>query len=158
MINVSNTDVITVNIISYLTKDDISVSTDDLIDCRLCNDDIHVNQPLNYGEFITYQGNNLINASLYLNGNEFVTKRDSNFFTNLQQYMYHSNSIKDGINVYSFALFPELLQPSGYVNMSVYDKIILDADIKKPTTLKVFAISYNVLKIGYGFAGLVYSY
>lgn len=157
-ITISNTDEIMVDILSYLTREDISVSTDDLTDCRICSDDIHVNQPLNYGEFITYQGNNLINASLYLNNNEFVTKRDANFFTNLQQYMYHSNLLKDGINVHSFALFPELLQPSGYVNMTVYDKIILDADIKKPSNLSVFALSYNILKIGYGFAALEHSY
>lgn len=157
-ITITNQDQINIDVISPLTLEDVSVSTDDLIDCRLCSDDAHINEPLNYGEFINYSGNNLVNAKVFLNSNEIITERDAHFFTYLQQYMYHNNSYKNGINIYSFALFPQLLQPSGYVNMTLYDKIILDAEIKKPGKLYVFAMSYNILRIGYGFAGLVYNY
>jgi hypothetical protein len=62
------------------------------------------------------------------------------------------------IYVYSFALNPEELQPSGTCNFSRIDNATLVIEGTGVTgTLKVFAVNYNVLRIMSGMGGLAYS-
>ena len=64
------------------------------------------------------------------------------------------------IYCYSFALKPEEHQPSGTCNFSRIDnaKLISDTDMGDAnTTIKVFAVNYNVLRIMSGMGGLAYS-
>jgi hypothetical protein len=62
------------------------------------------------------------------------------------------------IYVYSFALNPEELQPSGTCNFSRIDNATLVVSGACNTgTLKVFAVNYNVLRIMSGMGGLAYS-
>ena len=64
------------------------------------------------------------------------------------------------IYCYSFALKPEDHQPSGTCNFSRIDsaKLKFDNDVGgSSTTLKVFALNYNVLRIMSGMGGLAYS-
>jgi len=63
--------------------------------------------------------------------------------------------------VYSFALKPEEIQPSGTCNFSRIDQAEVSVYLKTgmPTNLlqKMFAVNYNVLKIASGMGGLVFS-
>jgi hypothetical protein len=64
------------------------------------------------------------------------------------------------IYCYSFALKPEEHQPSGTCNFSRIDSakmIFDDAPGDENTSLKVFAVNYNVLRIMSGMGGLAYS-
>jgi hypothetical protein len=64
------------------------------------------------------------------------------------------------IYCYSFALKPEEHQPSGTCNFSRIDaaQLIFDDNVgDSNTTLKIFAINYNILRIMSGMGGLAYS-
>jgi hypothetical protein len=75
----------------------------------------------------------------------------------LQDVVVTQNN-KQYIYVYSFALNPEELQPSGTCNFSRIDNATLVLTGGTNTgTLKVFAVNYNVLRIMSGMGGLAYS-
>tara|TARA_B100001758_G_scaffold29470_1_gene20844 strand:+ start:1085 stop:2134 length:1050 start_codon:yes stop_codon:yes gene_type:complete len=101
------------------------------------------------------------NTKLMLNGNDRFAERDTMYFTHVQPYQHHTNIPDSGcnINVYSFALKPEEHQPSGTLNMSRIDTAQLKiSDITVGTgEVKIYAHSYNVLRILSGMGGLAYS-
>ncbi len=74
------------------------------------------------------------------------------------------------IHIYSFALKPEEHQPSGTCNFSRIDNAVLNLEFQasagyghvgnlpgSSTTLRVYAVNYNVLRIMSGMGGLAYS-
>ena len=100
-------------------------------------------------------------TKLMLNGNDRFAERNTKYFTHVQPYQHHTN-IPDSscnINVYSFALKPEEHQPSGTLNMSRIDTAQLKiSDITQASgEVKIYAHSYNVLRILSGMGGLAYS-
>lgn len=109
-------------------------------------------------------GDNIIREeALLFNGQERVTLRDSNYFTDIQVYQNHSRSSLQPINIYSFALHPEKHQPSCTANLSKIDNILLrivsnpDIDFKNTAKLRIYGITYNVLRIVHGISGLVFA-
>lgn len=105
-------------------------------------------------------------AKLQLNGHDRFSERDGRYFNLVQPFQHHENVPSQGINVYSFALKPEEHQPSGTCNMSRIDNATLHLTLTKnnnsgtnvePCKIKVFAVSYNVLRIMSGMGGLVLS-
>ena len=71
-----------------------------------------------------------------------------------------SNTDLANIYCYSFALKPEEHQPSGTCNFSRIDnaQMIFNDNIgNSSSSLKVFAVNYNVLRIMSGMGGLAYS-
>ena len=108
--------------------------------------------------------NLITNAKLILNGNDRFSVRPGSYFNLVQPYQHHENiPTNAGINVYSFALKPEEHQPSGTLNMSRIDTATLALDLHtyagtgSNTTLNVYAVNYNVLRILSGMGGLAYS-
>ena len=99
------------------------------------------------------------NTKLMLNGNDRFAERDTMYFTHVQPYQHHTNIPDSGcnINVYSFALKPEEHQPSGTLNMSRIDTAQLKLSGGSATAVKIYAHSYNVLRILSGMGGLAYS-
>jgi hypothetical protein len=82
----------------------------------------------------------------------------------VQPYQHHTNGPATGINVYSFALTPELHQPSGTCNLSRIDNATLALTVSPycvgasaSSTVRVYATNYNVLRIMSGMGGLAYS-
>ena len=113
-------------------------------------------------------------AKLQLNGHDRFSERDGNYFSQVQRYQYHTNAgeVPDGVapgedvaqkndNIYSysFALQPEDLQPSGTCNFSRIDNATLEIECndKPVTSVTVYAVNYNVLRIKNGMGGLAYS-
>ena len=104
-------------------------------------------------------------AKLMLNGNDRFAQRDAKYFTHVQPYQHHTNipATTSHINVYSFALKPEEHQPSGTLNMSRIDTAQLQltggiiGENAGDCTTKIYAHSYNVLRILSGMGGLAYS-
>lgn len=102
-------------------------------------------------------------ANITLNGNPRFSTRNGDYFNIIQPYNHHTSVPAPGINVYSFALRPEEYQPSGTCNFSRIDDAqlvisTLSTQIKKyNSSIRVYALSYNVLRIMSGMGGLAYS-
>jgi hypothetical protein len=103
-------------------------------------------------------------AKVQLNGHDRFSEREGKYFNRVQPFQHHSASPATGINVYSFALKPEDLQPSGSCNFSRIDTATLHLTLTKaavPTgksaNVRIYATNYNVLRIMSGMGGLAYS-
>lgn len=115
------------------------------------------NFSFNNGKNIMYQ------STLFLDGLQRYEIKDSVFFNYLIPYKYHSNKPSDGINCYSFALYPEQPQPSGTLNFSRIEKTqmwlalrnVPNDNVKYNCT--VFANTYNVLRIYGGMGGIAFA-
>lgn len=104
----------------------------------------------------------LLNAKIILNGQDRIEEKNAGYFNLIQAYKHHNNTL-DGLYIYSFALKPELFQPSGSCNMSVVNKIQLYLETNVPFDntydyeLSVYAISYNFLRMISGSANVAFS-
>ena len=115
-------------------------------------------------------------ALLQLNGHERFSRQEGVYFSRMQPMLYHTSiPASVGINVYSFAMKPEVHQPSGTCNFSRIDNARLTlklnpikslattdaglnpADNTTIGVVKVYAVNYNVLRVMSGMGGLAYS-
>ncbi len=154
-------------------------------DSYLSCDDAIVNpwkgqQPFNYSDFwdraVLESGysvtrvegmagkNPVITALLQLNGHDRFSVRDGRYFNEVQPFQHHTNVPAVGINVYSFALQPELHQPSGTCNLSRIDNTTLLLTVSSlavgsstSSQVRVYTTSYNVLRIMSGMGGIAFS-
>lgn len=84
-----------------------------------------------YGNMSTTYGNPVERAELVINGTARVKETDSIFYNRVQPFMHHTSIPQAaGINVYSFALKPESIQPSGTINFSRIDNTTLRLRLK----------------------------
>ena len=166
-----------------LTLNDLSVPISKMTDNRVVDDDrvnasndVHVVQLNNYGLRLDGKGNMVTEGNLVLNGHERFAKREGNYFNFLQPLKHHTRTPADGVNVYSFGLHPEQHQPTGTMNASRIDSTRLVYKVKDVlvtlrsggvsagvfdiftgTTVYIFVVNYNVLRIMSGMGGLAYS-
>jgi len=134
--------------------------------------DITVIMPTNYGLRMDGYGNPSYEAVIQFNGQDRFTVQKGAFFNFYVPFNVHTRVPAYGINVYSFALYPEEYQPSGTANLSRMDTTYLNVtysdilrinkqvpilDYITGTIVYVFALSYNVLRIMSGMGGLAYS-
>jgi len=108
--------------------------------------------------------NPVVTAKLQLNGQDRISEREGSYFDVVQPYQHHTRAPDTGINVYSFALRPEEHQPSGSCNFSRIDNAVLQLVLSSGTVggtstakVRVYALSYNVLRVMSGMAGIAYS-
>jgi len=134
--------------------------------------DISLIEFTNFGLQLDGMGNPVLNGKIKLNGYDRFTQRDGTYFNYIQTEA-HTRTPADGINVYSFSLYPEQHQPSGTANLSRIDTTELILNFSDPyrtnidgvpsfdyvtnSKLFIFAFSYNVLRIMSGLAGLAYN-
>jgi len=104
-------------------------------------------------------GNPVTLARLQLNGHDRLSERAGDYFSLVQPYQHHTNvPTSPGINVYSFALYPEnASQPSGSCNMSRIDNAVLNMTSSVSGTCNIYATSWNVLRVLSGMGGLAYA-
>lgn len=133
--------------------------------------DVSVQAPFNYGIYLDGSVNPMQSAVIQLNGHDRFSPRDATFFNYIQPHQHHHKTPADGVNVYSFAISPEELQPSGTLNFSRVDTAVLSFQMgnKSMTTtnlwnkflqgslVSIYALSYNVLRILSGMGGLAFS-
>ena len=108
--------------------------------------------------------NPVVTAKLQLNGQDRFSEREGTYFDVVQPFQHHTRAPDAGINVYSFALRPEEHQPSGSCNFSRIDNATLQLVLSSATVggtatakVRVYATSYNVLRVMSGMAGVAYS-
>jgi hypothetical protein len=115
----------------------------------------------------------LASAIIQLDGYDRFDSRDAGYFRLVQPFMHHTAVPNDAyIYLYSFALRPEDVQPTGSVNASRIDNFVLQASIVPDSALGVgdpnytpprgnahitiFATNHNVLRIVNGFGGVLF--
>ena len=108
--------------------------------------------------------NPVVTAKLQLNGQDRFSEREGTYFDVVQPFQHHTRAPDAGINCYSFALRPEEHQPSGSCNFSRIDNATLQLVLSSATVggtatakVRVYATSYNVLRVMSGMAGVAYS-
>ena len=108
--------------------------------------------------------NPVVTAKLQLNGQDRFSEREGSYFDVVQPFQHHTRAPDTGINLYSFALRPEEHQPSGSCNFSRIDNATLQLVLSSGTVggvstakVRVYALSYNVLRVMSGMAGVAYS-
>lgn len=122
-----------------------------------------LNDKFNYTNNYTDNDNIIKESTILLNGHKRFQERDGNYFNWIQPYECHKVAPSTGIYVYSFSLFPEDNQPSGSCNMSKIDDIKIqikfDGSLNSNNTaeLRIYMVSYNVLRIIHGLGGLAFS-
>lgn len=107
----------------------------------------------------------LATASILWNGMERLEEKPGGYFNMVQPYMYHTNTPRQGVYCYSFALFPEKNQPSGAFNASKVNKIqlYLKTNPKVDTVYNydfettVYSMYYNIFRVIGGSGGMVFA-
>jgi hypothetical protein len=98
-----------------------------------------------------------VSLTITLNNVERFSPRNLYYFTRKQIRDNHKGTgDNDNVGVYSFALKPEYHQPSGTLNFSSIDKVFL-VFTGQINPIDIYAINYNILRIGSGTAITVYS-
>jgi len=97
-------------------------------------ENIQQNQWFNYtnnNDIFNYKCASIMKtAKLQLNGNDRFTEREAEYFTLIQPFQHHTNiPSSSGIHIYSFALKPEEHQPSGSLNFSRLDSVVMKMEI-----------------------------
>ena len=126
---------------------------------------INSNNQFNYTTTpFTEEEENLITSNLLvINSVNRCDLDDSNYYTTIQKYQNKFYNKQKGIYLYSFALNPKDLQPSGSMNFSRIDDAYLQLKLNKiinyqnPATIKAYAIQYNLLRINNGIGGLAFN-
>ena len=97
---------------------------------------------------------------LILNGQDRFKEQSGKYFNQVQPFYHHSGNPYAGIYSYSFALKPEEHQPTGTCNFSRIDNAQVEVKSKENsvlTSMHMFAVNYNVLRIQSGMGGLAFS-
>jgi hypothetical protein len=123
----------------------------------------------NYSSLGTFEVGNrqdiLQDAVLQLDGFDRFQVRDAGYFRLVQPWQYHTVIPEDlFVYSYSFALRPEDVQPSGSMNASRMDNIVLQVNVNANLinaigTLhaRVYGVNHNVLRIADGFGGVLFT-
>lgn len=113
-------------------------------------------------------GNIIESSWIDFNSYNRVMKLDGNYFNYVIPWQHFTSTPSDGINCYSFALFPEQFQVSGQCNTGKIPRMVLFVDLFQdlfvngvatdPLNITVFSYNLNILRIVSGFGVLAFSY
>lgn len=103
----------------------------------------------------------ILKSNIIFNTFERVIQLPYEYYNFVEPYTHHSNTPKLGINVYSFSLFPQEFQPSGFCNMNKIQKIVLSVNFNDTLInngnnfiVKIYTLNYNILRFVSGMAAL----
>jgi len=118
----------------------------------------------NFTNSLTRLNNNHIlkTAKMLWNGMDRFEEKPPEYFNYIQPYQHHTRSPKDGVYVYSFALYPEKTQPSGSFNASMVNKIQLYVTANSPLgsydyDISIYSFYYNIFRVMSGSGGMVFA-
>src|SRR5210317_676854 len=127
---------------------------------RYQRDAVNGNDIFNYG---TDSGEYAIqHVRLTLNGTERMPPRPGQYFHQVQPYQHHTRIPSKHVMCYSFALEPEMRNPSTSCNFSRLESASLNVTMSPNIDpnggkVKVYALSYNLLRYAQGMAGLAFT-
>jgi hypothetical protein len=105
----------------------------------------------------------IINESMLFEYKDRISEREYKYFNYIQQYQ-HDMKYVEGLNIYSYALFPKNIIPSGSVNLTKINNLSIkfnfdkDVSIKNKIVLRIYLLKYNILIIKNGICYLKYDY
>ena len=121
-----------------------------------------------YPNITSNKNNSILSSYLQLNGVDRSIPYDSIYYNYVIPYEHNLSSCNDGINIYSFSLNPNDLQPSGSCNFSKLNKKFLKITLNNDFLNRlsdddyiisnVFSTNYNILKFRKGMASLAFSF
>ena len=124
---------------------------------------------INYNNYKFFDEAVLYNLGILFNGDIRLSNRDYDYFNKIQYLNHHTNKSDNGIMIYSFAIDPEIYQPTGSCNFTALDKVEFDIDLKEPEifeninknryryNIKMYTVTYNILQISNKTARLIYN-
>ncbi len=128
----------------------------------------HKNQWDNYSLTEENRINPIIFSTIDFHGYTRVPRLSGNYYNYVQPYQHHYTTPSDGINTYSFSLYPEEHQPSGSANFSRLSRVLLTLEFAKILfpegeegeilDIRVYTRSTNILRILSGMAGTAFTY
>ena len=133
------------------------------------DDMIRYHEYFNYSSLGTYEVGDRVDmlqdAVIQLDGFDRFQSRDAGYFRLVQPWQYHTVIPEQYfLYSYSFSLRPEDVQPSGSMNASRMDSIVLQVNLNPSVinttgTLKsrVYALNHNVFRIADGFGGVLFT-
>lgn len=103
----------------------------------------------------------MASAKMLWNGMERMEEKPAAYFQLLQPYQHHTSSPREGIYSYSFAIYPEKLQPSGSFNASMIQRIQLYVTTEQYEDVTeyeaiVYSVYYNIFRVMGGSGGMVF--
>jgi len=114
-----------------------------------------------YTDLIDYSTDKIITNSLVvINSKNRMDIDSSEYYTLLQNYQNYFPCQQKGINVFSFSLYPNDLQPSGSLNFSKINDAYLQLTMNKvinyqnPAIIKGYSLHYNLFRTANGIGGL----
>lgn len=124
---------------------------------------------LSVGETGIYT-NLITSAILRIDGFDRFDSRRADYFRLVQPFQYHTVvPVEQYVYSYSFCFRPEDVQPSGSMNASRIDSIVLHLEMdetlevksaKSPargtSSARIYAINHNVLRVTNGFGGILF--
>lgn len=105
----------------------------------------------------------IIKNYLVINSINMIDINSIEYYTILQKYQYKLNNEQTGIYMYSFALDPKEIQPTGTLNFTKINDSYIQLNMnsiinyQNPISIKAYAIQYNLFKITNGICGLIYN-
>lgn len=102
----------------------------------------------------------LTHAVIKLNGVDRFDRRKEAYFRMIQPFQRHTRVPNLHIYMYSFCLNPEAHQPSGTCNFSKINNATLELDYISSigaSTVRVYALNYNVLRIFSGMGSVAFA-
>lgn len=110
---------------------------------------------------VPYDGDDTVSlVGLTLNSNDRFTPRDAANFNIIQPLQHWPSAPRRGIYTYSFGLYPSKPDPTGTLNMSRIDNVSLNIATtlgSSPSSLLVYALSYNLFRVRGGQAGAAFN-
>lgn len=112
----------------------------------------------NIGGVVTVNADPITTVSLRINNLPRFSPMEAKYFRQVQPWQHHTNIPKGFIYCYSFALHPEESNPSGALNWSRLDNVVLDLGIHSdiqtaPIRGVCFARNWNVFSYVEGIGG-----
>jgi hypothetical protein len=108
-------------------------------------------------------GTSLIEEDIIrLNSQDRLTKRENTYFEKIQTIQHSKNILPKGVSMYSFALFPLDVAPSGTTNMSQIELAELNlrlnykVGIEQPAKVRAYALCYNIWRVDNGLSAVVF--
>lgn len=124
---------------------------------------IYYNNPFNFTTSLDNKNSKSLikNLQIILNGFNRENNYDNNFYNYIQSYQHHNNVPPKGLFLYSFSINPFNIQPSGVCSFSKFDDISFDITLEKisyenQVKIRIYALSYNILKIENGICSLLF--
>ena len=117
----------------------------------------------NYMNKTTYTPVSTISSmNIQTSGHDLMTMLDSTYYNLIVPYQRYFNSVDPGYYGYSFAINPLEKQPSGHINFSKLDDIVINtvnnaAVVNDPFILKTTVREYQILRIMSGMGALAFS-